>query len=114
MTAWYALRLCASAAGMAAIGHATQAGPGNAGARTSVVIVENMSFEPRVIAVTSGDRVAWVNRDLFPHTATADDKTFDSGAIAPAGTWTLVAGKPGVYAYTCVLHPTMKGMIKVQ
>jgi plastocyanin len=55
-----------------------------------------------------------VNTDLFPHTATADDKAFDSGSVAPSGTWDLVAEKPGTYAYRCAVHPTMKGTITVQ
>ena len=54
------------------------------------------------------------NKDLFPHTATADAKAFDSKAIAPSASWTWVAGKPGTYAYACTFHPTMKATITVR
>jgi plastocyanin len=115
MKGGYAVRCCAAAAAsLATAGAATSAGPADVEARTFVVTMENVGFEPQIMAVKSGDRVTWVNKDLFPHTATADDKMFDSRSIAPAGIWTFVASKPGVYGYTCVFHPTMKGIIKVQ
>jgi plastocyanin len=79
-----------------------------------VVTIENVRFDPQDLTVKRGERVTWVNKDLFPHTATADAKTFDSQSIAPTGTWTWVAGKPGTYTYTCTFHPTMKGTIRVQ
>ena len=93
----------------ATAGSAGQTGPGSV-----VVTIENLRFEPQDLAVKSGDRITWVNKDLFPHTATADAKAFDSHSIAPTGTWTWVAGKPGTYTYTCTFHPTMKGTIRVQ
>ena len=82
--------------------------------KTFVVSMQIAGFEPAMLTVKRGDRVEWVNQDLFPHTATSDDKTFDSHSVAPAGTWTFVAGKAGTYTYACTFHPTMKGTIKVQ
>jgi plastocyanin len=55
-----------------------------------------------------------VNKDLYPHTATADDGTFDSGNIAAEASWTYTASKPGEYAYICTYHPTMKAKLIVQ
>jgi plastocyanin len=79
-----------------------------------VVTIENVRFDPQELTVKSGERVTWVNKDLFPHSATADAKAFDSHSIAPTGTWTWVAGQPGTYTYTCTFHPTMKATIRVQ
>jgi plastocyanin len=93
---------------------AASSGKVRAGAKTFVVIMQITGFEPQILTVASGDRVTWVNKDLFPHTATAEDKTFDSHSIAPTDAWTFVAGKPGTYAYICIFHPTMKGTITVQ
>jgi plastocyanin len=93
------------------------AGAGSAGQPKlpgAVVTIENVRFDPQELTVKSGARVTWVNKDLFPHTATADAKTFDSRSIAPSGTWTWVAGKPGTYTYTCSFHPTMKATVRVQ
>jgi plastocyanin len=82
--------------------------------KTYVINMQIVGFDPPELTVKPGDRVTWVNKDLFPHTATADDKAFDSQSIAPAGKWTFVAGKPGTHTYICTFHPTMKGTIRVQ
>ncbi|MFO1464914.1 MAG: cupredoxin family copper-binding protein [Steroidobacteraceae bacterium] len=82
--------------------------------RLHVIVVENMRFNPQQITVNRGDRIRWVNRDLFPHTATASNGAFDSHEIAVQGTWTYVAARAGEYDYLCVLHPTMKGRIHVR
>lgn len=82
--------------------------------RTYTVTIENMQFTPRTLTVQRRDHVVWVNKDLFPHTATAEAKAFDSHEIPASGSWTYVAGKRGEYAYGCSLHPTMKGKLIVR
>ena len=94
--------IAASSAGVPAAGH------------SHVVAVENVQFSPPSLTAKSGERITWVNKDLFPHTATADAKAFDSKAIAPNAAWTWVAGKPGIYTYACTFHPTMKATITIQ
>jgi plastocyanin len=74
------------------------------------VTIENMQFNPPALTVHQGDRIVWVNKDLFTHTATAP-KVFDSGSIAAGASWTYVADKSGEYAYGCTFHPTMKAKI---
>jgi len=78
------------------------------------VTIENLEFSPKQLTVRRGDRIVWVNKDLFPHTATADGHAFDSRSIAPNASWTYVAGKPGEYPYGCTFHPTMKATLTVQ
>jgi plastocyanin len=82
--------------------------------KTYVISMQISGFEPAALTVRPGDRVRWINKDLFPHTATADDKAFDSESVAPAGTWTYVAGTKGPHAYKCTFHPTMKAIITVR
>ena len=72
-----------------------------------------MQFNPGQLTVQRGDRIVWANKDLFPHTATASNKAFDSGSIEAGASWTYVAAKPGDYPYGCSFHPTMKATIKV-
>jgi plastocyanin len=84
------------------------------GARTHPVTIENMQFSPATLTVHRGDRIVWVNNDLFPHTVTATNKVFDSGGIAAGGSWTYVANKVGEFRYGCTFHPTMKGALTVQ
>ncbi len=78
------------------------------------VTIEAMRFVPETLTVQRGDRVVWVNKDLFPHTATAHGGTFDSGSMAPGSSWTYVAREPGRHRYLCSLHPTMTGTLTVQ
>jgi plastocyanin len=73
-----------------------------------------MQFSPADLTLHSGDRIVWVNKDLFPHTATANDKTFDSGSIDSGGSWRFEVNNKGDYAYSCTFHPTMKGQIHVR
>jgi plastocyanin len=80
--------------------------------QTHVVTIEGMRFQPETLNVRRGDRVSWVNKDLVPHTVT--HAAFDSRTLAPEASWTLVARKPGTYAYVCTLHPTMKATLVVQ
>jgi plastocyanin len=78
------------------------------------VTIENVQFSPAELSVHPGDRIVWVNKDLFPHTATAAGKVFDSGIIAVNASWSYTATKKGEIEYACAFHPTMKGKIRVQ
>lgn len=78
------------------------------------VVMENVQFSPAVLTVHRGERIVWVNRDLFPHTVTSPTKAFDSGSIAPSGSWSFTPRKAGSYPYGCTFHPVMKGTITVQ
>ena len=83
-------------------------------AKTHTITMENVQYTPAHLTVHRGDRIVWVNKDLFPHTVTASDKAFDSGSIAVSKSWTYVARKPGTFTYACSFHPTMKGDVEVQ
>ena len=75
--------------------------------------IDGSTFGPSSITVRKGDTVTWVNKDPFPHTATAAG-TFDSKSIAANAKWSWKAGETGVYPYICTLHPNMKGVLKVE
>jgi plastocyanin/uncharacterized membrane protein len=71
------------------------------------IIIKQMHFEPSTLNVRAGDRVEWKNEDIFSHTATANDGSFDSGLIAPGGSWQTTISKNGTIAYHCRPHPNM-------
>jgi nitrite reductase (NO-forming) len=59
-------------------------------------------------------KVIWINKDTLPHTATADDNSFDTGIINPGASSSPVtlSGSVGAHiAYHCTLHPWMKASI---
>jgi plastocyanin len=78
------------------------------------VAIHGMAFEPAELVLQPGDDVVWTNQDLVPHTVTADDGAFDSGAIAPGASWQWHADRAGDHAYSCRFHPTMKGELRVR
>ena len=88
--------------------------PARAEPLTHQIVIDQMRFNPPTLTVKRGDRIQWVNKDLFPHTATSTAKAFDSGSIAPNASWSFVAGKPGSYPYLCTFHPTMRGTLNVR
>ena len=73
-----------------------------------------MQFKPAALSVRRGDRITWVNEDLFPHTATGSKGTFDSASIPAGGSWSYVAAEAGTVTYTCTFHPTMKATLTVR
>jgi len=88
--------------------------PAPAAAATHTIVMEGVAFVPETLTVKQGDTIVWVNKDLFPHTATAQDRRFDSGEIAPDATWKYIATKKGKVPYVCALHPTMKGTLVIE
>ena len=82
-------------------------------AANHTIVIDGTAFAPAAATVQRGDRVTWVNKDPFPHTATANG-AFDSGSIAAGASWTWVPDKTGTFDYVCTLHPTMKGRLVVR
>jgi plastocyanin len=82
--------------------------------KTHEVIIHGFMYQPDVATAHVGNTVQWKNADIVPHTVTAEDKSFSSGAIAPGATWKLVAKKAGTFSYTCTPHPNMHGKLIVQ
>lgn len=82
--------------------------------RTHTVTIEGMRFQPESISVAPGDTIVWVNKDLFPHTATSEAGGFDSKEIQAEKSWRYTVQEKGDYAYVCTFHPTMKGMLSVK
>ena len=80
--------------------------------RTHVVTIDKMKFGALPADVKAGDTILWENRDLFRHTATAKDGSFNVDLPAGAKGKTVVR-KAGVIAFTCKYHPGMRGVLKV-
>ena len=76
------------------------------------------AFSPNPINVNVGDTVTWTNDDSQPHTVTSGenvtpDGKFDSGILAPKGTFDFTFTESGEYPYFCLLHPNMVGTVSV-
>ena len=80
---------------------------------TTTVEISNNAFIPDQLNVAPGTTVTFVNRDDVPHTATSDNKLFDSGELAPGASYPVVLDGAGTVTYHCKLHPEMQGSIVV-
>ncbi|HEX4904855.1 MAG TPA: hypothetical protein VFU93_05360 [Acidimicrobiales bacterium] len=98
---------------------ATTAPPTTAPAAPSVEIsiasdtTAGGQFQPRVAQVPSGAIVRFINNDSVERSVVADGGAFDSGPIAPGGTWDWVAGGAGSYNYSDGTRPYAVGSIEV-
>lgn len=79
-----------------------------------VVVIKQMHFSPQQITARVGETVEWKNEDIFSHTVTADDRSFDSGLIAPGHSWRLKVQKVGEIGYHCRPHPNMTAKLIAQ
>ena len=77
------------------------------------VDIVDLAFEPATLRVEPGTTVTWTNTGVAPHTATAEDGSFDSGTLESGATFKQTFADPGTYAYLCQIHPDMTGTIEV-
>jgi plastocyanin len=78
------------------------------------VIIGNFEFSPEVLSVKPGDRIVWVNQDIVPHTATALDSSWDTGAIGSNESRETVVKKAQTLAYFCFYHPVMTAKLLLE
>jgi plastocyanin len=85
---------------------------GEARKAEKVEIVE-FTYQPDPVVVQAGGKVTWQNQDTAPHTATADDGSFDTGTIEKGKIGSAAFKEPGTFTYFCEIHPTMHGTVEV-
>jgi plastocyanin len=91
---------------------AAAAGPAVAAPHTYVVVIDKMKFGPVPAQLHKGDKIVWLNRDMFRHTATAANKTFDVD-LQPKARAETVIRSTGAISVTCRYHPGMRTLLKV-
>lgn len=77
-----------------------------------VIVMDKMAFGSMPAGVRAGDIIEWVNRDIFEHSATARDGSFDVD-LKPGATVRTTA-KRGTVAFFCKFHPTMQATLVVK
>lgn len=86
--------------------------PAAAAPQTYVVVIDKMKFGPVPAHVRKGDKIVWLNRDMFRHTATAANKSFDID-LPPNSKGATIVRSAGAISVTCRYHPGMRAMLKV-
>jgi plastocyanin len=83
-------------------------------AKDVAIAMTKESFQPETTTVSSDVHVVWTNNDTIPHSVTANDGRFDSGAILPGKTFEWTASGSGDIAYHCIFHPSMTATLTVK
>jgi plastocyanin len=92
----------------------TAAGTAATAAAAGEPVVEIAGFAfGGVTSVPAGTVLTVVNNDSAPHTFTADDGSFDSGAIQPGASFEITLSTAGTVAFHCEFHSSMTGSITV-
>lgn len=109
----------------------------SAGGQNADMSIQGMAFYPGIITVNVGDTINWTVKGNF-HTisflsgqapppdgspeslAPSGGSTYDgtgfvsSGILQTGGNYAVTFSEPGIYAYRCLIHPGMQGIVIVQ
>jgi plastocyanin len=86
--------------------------PAAAAPQTHVVVIDKMKFLSVPAKVRAGDVIVWVNRDMFRHTATARNGSFNVD-LAPGARGKTAVRSSGAISFFCKYHPGMRGVLRV-
>jgi LPXTG-motif cell wall-anchored protein len=76
-------------------------------------VITDFKFAPATITVHAGDTITWVNNGPTAHSATANDKSFDTGLLQKGASASHTFTQAGTFAYICKIHPFMHGTVIV-
>jgi hypothetical protein len=83
--------------------------------RVRNLVLMKRHFDPYVLAIAAGDRIALKNLDAVYHSAfsVSAAKRFDLNRRPPGASDTLTLSHPGVINLHCEIHPDMGGYVVV-
>jgi plastocyanin len=87
--------------------------PSGDAVRSEKVEIEDFAYNPDPVTIEEGGKVIWLNKDSAPHTATAEDGSFDTGTLDEGKLKSETFKEPGTYEYICSIHPQMHGTVEV-
>lgn len=87
--------------------------PSGEAAKSEKVDIVEFTYQPDPVVVQVDGKVIWQNQDTAPHTATADDGSFDTGTIEKGKLGSETFKEAGTFTYFCEIHPTMHGTVEV-
>jgi plastocyanin len=77
------------------------------------VSIVDFSFSPGTTTVHVGDTITWTNNGKQPHSAKADDHSFDTGILRHGQSAAHTFSTAGTFTYFCIVHPYMHGTVIV-
>lgn len=80
--------------------------------KVHVVVLDKMAFGPAPRGLGVGDVIEWRNQDIFQHSATTRDGSFDV-VLPPGGRARATLRRAGFVQVYCRYHPAMKLTLSV-
>jgi plastocyanin len=87
--------------------------PSGEAAKAEKVKIVEFTYQPDPVVIQVGGKVIWQNEDTAPHTATADDGSFDTDLLQRGKIKSETFKEAGTFPYFCEVHPTMHGTVEV-
>lgn len=81
--------------------------------RVHDIAIKRFAYEPARIQARVGDTIRWTNLDIVPHTASADDLSWDTGELTRDQSAEIFVEDGMEATYFCVFHPHMTGVIEI-
>jgi|GEM_PF-574704 len=81
-------------------------------AAPKLVTLQSLSFRPANLMIRKGETVRWMNKESAPHTIISDP--FKSETLNMNESFSFTFNEVGTFAYSCGIHPAMKGTIIVK
>jgi plastocyanin len=88
--------------------------PAASSAPAAVVHMHDFSFDPETVTIQAGQSVQWINDDAVFHSATASDKSWNSGELDQGRSYSRTFDTPGTYEYYCDDHSYMQATVVVK
>ncbi len=86
--------------------------PPSPGSANKMVEIKFFAFNPAAVTVNKGMTVIWVNGDSAPHQILFSDGT-KSQVLSNGMNYSRTFPDSGTFDYSCAIHPSMKGSVKV-
>jgi len=77
-------------------------------------LTDEFAFNPYRAKVKAGTQVTWRNNGRMVHTVVAQDGSWTTGPLDPAGVAGVTFDKPGTYTYICKEHPWAYAQVIVE
>lgn len=88
--------------------------PGTYPPKTHTLDQKGLQFAPKVLAITEGDTVKFLNHDTVAHNVyTPDNEAYNLGTFKPGQDASYTFKKPGTYTQLCSIHPEMLAYVFV-
>ena len=84
------------------------------GTTSEAVAMRDFAFSPGNLQVPVGATVTFTNYDAAPHTATAQDGSWDTCLLNKGESKAITFDKAGDYEYYCRVHPAMIARLTVR